>query len=38
MTTNHDRVILCPDCQAVTPAAQQRCSGCDTELFDIYRT
>jgi heme-degrading monooxygenase HmoA len=37
MATNHDRVIFCPDCQAVTPAAHQRCSGCDTELSDIYQ-
>jgi heme-degrading monooxygenase HmoA len=37
MTSNHDRVIFCPDCQAVTPAAHQRCSGCHTELPDIYQ-
>jgi hypothetical protein len=37
MTSNHDRVIFCPRCQAVTPAAQQRCSGCDAELSDIYQ-
>ena len=37
MTSSHDRVIFCPDCQAVTPAARQRCGGCGTELFDVYR-
>jgi heme-degrading monooxygenase HmoA len=37
MTTNQDRVIFCPDCPAVTPAAHQRCGGCDTELPDIYQ-
>lgn len=36
MTTNHDRVIFCPRCQAVTPAAHQRCGSCDTELSDVY--
>jgi uncharacterized paraquat-inducible protein A len=38
MTTNHDRVIFCPHCQAATPASRQECSGCGTEPFDIYRT
>jgi hypothetical protein len=38
MTTNHDRMIFCPACQAATPAAQQRCRECDTELLDVYRT
>lgn len=37
MTSNHDRVIFCPDCQAVTPAAHQRCSGCDAELSGAYQ-
>jgi heme-degrading monooxygenase HmoA len=37
MTTSHDRVIFCPDCPAVTAAAQQQCSGCGTELSDAYR-
>jgi hypothetical protein len=36
MTTNHDRVIFCPRCQAVTPAAHQRCGSCETELSDAY--
>jgi hypothetical protein len=38
MTTNHDRVIFCPGCQAVTPASHLKCSGCGAELFDNYRT
>jgi hypothetical protein len=37
LTSNHDQVIFCPDCQAVTSAAHQRCSGCDIELPDIYQ-
>jgi predicted amidophosphoribosyltransferase len=37
MTSTHDRVIFCPRCQAVTPAALQRCSGCATEQSDIYQ-
>lgn len=37
MTTNHDRVIFCPDCQAVTPAADRRCSGCGGVLLGAYR-
>jgi uncharacterized paraquat-inducible protein A len=38
MAANHDRVIFCRDCQAVTPASQQRCNGCGAELFEAYRT
>jgi hypothetical protein len=38
MTTNHDRMIFCPGCQAVTPASHRKCSGCGAELFDNYRT
>ena len=38
MAANHDRVIFCPHCQAVTPAAHQRCSGCGAELPDAYQT
>ena len=37
MSASHDRMIFCPDCPAVTPAAQQQCSGCGTELPDAYR-
>jgi hypothetical protein len=37
MTTNHDRMIFCPHCQAVTPASRQKCSGCGAELSGIYR-
>lgn len=37
MASNHDRVIFCPDCRAVTSASERRCKGCDAELFDIYR-
>jgi heme-degrading monooxygenase HmoA len=38
MTTSHDRVIFCPRCHAVTPAAHQQCSGCGTELPSAYPT
>lgn len=34
---NHQRVIFCSSCQAVTPAAERRCAGCGAELFDPYR-
>jgi heme-degrading monooxygenase HmoA len=37
MASNHDRVIFCPSCPAVTSVSEQRCKGCGTELFDIYR-
>ena len=37
ITSNHDRVIFCPDCQTATPAAHQRCGGCGAELSDPYR-
>jgi hypothetical protein len=36
MTANHGRVIFCADCDAITPAAEQRCGGCGTELVDVY--
>jgi heme-degrading monooxygenase HmoA len=38
MTASHDRMIFCPNCPAVTPAAQQQCRGCGAELPDVYRT
>jgi heme-degrading monooxygenase HmoA len=37
MTSNHDRVIFCPDCPAVTSASEQHCKGCGKELFDVHR-
>jgi heme-degrading monooxygenase HmoA len=37
MTTNHGRVIFCPDCEAVTPGADQRCGRCGAERSDAYR-
>ena len=37
MTSSHDRVIFCPSCQAVTPAAGQRCRGCGAGLLDAYQ-
>jgi hypothetical protein len=36
MTSNHGRVIFCPDCDSVTRAAEHRCAGCGAELIDIY--
>jgi heme-degrading monooxygenase HmoA len=38
MTSSHGRVIFCPFCQAVTPAAEQRCSGCGAEQSGAYPT
>jgi heme-degrading monooxygenase HmoA len=37
MTSNHDRVIFCPACPAVTSVSEQRCKGCGTGLFDVHR-
>ncbi len=37
MPSSQDRVIFCPGCQAVTPAAHQRRSGCDAELSRTYQ-
>lgn len=37
MASNHGRMIFCPSCRAVTPAAQQRCSGCGAEQSGAYR-
>lgn len=36
MTSNHDRVIFCPDCDAVTPASVGTCRGCGGALVDVY--
>lgn len=38
MAGRHDRVIFCPDCNAVTPVREERCQGCGAELFDVYRS
>jgi ribosomal protein L40E len=37
MTSSHNRVIFCPRCPAVTPAADQRCRGCGVRLLDAYQ-
>jgi hypothetical protein len=36
MTTPHQRVIFCQQCDGVTPATDSVCAGCGTELFDPY--
>jgi heme-degrading monooxygenase HmoA len=36
MTAPRQRVIFCQQCEAVTPAAERRCAGCGTELFDPF--
>jgi hypothetical protein len=38
MSARHNRVIFCVNCPAVTPAAEQQCSGCGAELPAAYRT
>jgi hypothetical protein len=38
MTTNHDRVIFCPSCESITPAAQRACHDCGADLIDNYPT
>jgi heme-degrading monooxygenase HmoA len=37
MTSNHDRMIFCDACDAVTPAAEGECRGCGSALLDVYR-
>lgn len=37
MKSNHGRMIFCAACQAITPAAEQVCRGCRTELTDPYK-
>ncbi len=36
MTSNHDRIIFCPQCDTTTPAAQRRCAGCGSAFVDPY--
>ena len=36
MTSNHDRVVFCDDCGAVTPMSQHVCQGCGAPLADPY--
>jgi len=36
VTTPHQRVIFCQQCDGVTPATAGVCAGCGTELFDPY--
>jgi heme-degrading monooxygenase HmoA len=36
MTSNHDRVIFCTECESVTSAVERQCRGCGIELVDIY--
>jgi hypothetical protein len=38
MTSNHGRVIFCPECDAVTPAGERVCRGCAGALVDVYAT
>jgi heme-degrading monooxygenase HmoA len=38
MTSNHGRIIFCPDCDAVTPASEGVCRGCAAALVDVYAT
>lgn len=37
MASNHDRIIFCPECTAVTPARERHCMGCGYELVDLYQ-
>jgi hypothetical protein len=36
MTSNHERVIFCPECPVISSATERRCPGCGTEIFDIH--
>jgi heme-degrading monooxygenase HmoA len=38
MSTPRHRLIFCQQCDGVTPANEDRCVGCGTELFDPYRS
>jgi heme-degrading monooxygenase HmoA len=37
MTSNHGRLIFCPDCDAITSASDQVCSGCRVPFIDVHR-
>jgi hypothetical protein len=36
MTANHGRLIFCPSCEAIVPAAERACTGCGTAFADPY--
>lgn len=38
LTSNRGRMVFCTKCPAITSAVEGVCSGCGTELFDIYAT
>jgi len=37
IASNHDRMVFCDTCDAITSASARVCSGCGRELHDIYR-
>jgi len=36
VASNHGRQVFCPDCDAVTPAAEGRCRGCGTAHVAVF--
>jgi heme-degrading monooxygenase HmoA len=36
MAANHDRMVFCTACDAVTPASEHVCRGCGTDLVDVH--
>ena len=37
VVSNHDRMIFCDSCDAITPASARVCGGCGTEFVDVHR-
>ena len=37
MTSNHDRVVYCTECDGVTSARERSCGQCGTEFADPFR-
>jgi heme-degrading monooxygenase HmoA len=38
MTSNHGRLVFCQHCPGITPATEENCEQCGTELVDVFRT
>jgi heme-degrading monooxygenase HmoA len=36
LTRNHGRMVLCTECDGITPAADGHCRECGTALVDVY--
>jgi ribosomal protein L40E len=36
LASSHDRVVFCPECDAVTPASAGACRKCGTAFLDVF--